>query len=305
MIPFKLKEVISDWQPEWPEILKEFPMNILFTNYGELRGVLYEPQFKTFADKEHAVTLTYRTVTPSDFQVKVAVNKSSGEVETQKYEGDELIRFAHGPDFENTMRVTTMHGVEPKEPASIRVWPARDREDLRSCIADHWPPPPERRMREPLVFGVLRKSLDDANLVFIPQSQARRLAAIHTAISEATTWFSFCERMPLDNLWEVARELRRHRKLPAMTDDFDDRWPPFGYHDGDWPGWPEQLMLNWLPQRICDIYGTVETSVFNGFFLILDVSRANEIVNALEQEAFQLHHDPQLVRRACGYSVGV
>src|SRR5215467_9442849 len=85
MIPFKLKEVISDWQPEWPEILKQFPMNILFTNYGELRGVLYEPGFQTFSDKPEKATLTYRTVTPSDFQVNIALNKSSGEIESQKF----------------------------------------------------------------------------------------------------------------------------------------------------------------------------------------------------------------------------
>ena len=196
-----------------------------------------------------------------------------------------------------------MNGTHPEEPASMRVWPARDREELRSCIADHWPPPPERRVREPLVFGVLRKSLGDANLVFIPQRQARRLAAIHDAISEATTWKSFCDRMPLDDLWEVARQLREGRKLPAMTDDFDDRWLPFGYHDGDWPDWPEQLMENWLPRRICAEYGKREGTLLNGEFLILDVTRAEDIVQALECEGFRLHCDQRLIRRACGYWV--
>jgi len=106
--------------------------------------------------------------------------------------------------------------------------------------------------------------------------------------------------MPLDALWEVASELRERRQLPAMTDGFDDRWLPFGYHDGDWPDWPEQLMENWLPPRICVEYGKLAGSLLNGDFLILDVTRAEEIVQALLREGFQLGHDPRLVRRACG-----
>ena len=201
------------------------------------------------------------------------------------------------------MMMTTMSGTDPNEPVSVGVQVRREPEELRSCIADHWPPPRKRGVREPLVFGVLRKRFGDENLVFIPQRQARRLAAIHNAISEATTWKSFCDRMPLDDLCDVVSELRGDRKLPATTDDFDRRWLPGPYHDGDWPGWPEQLMENWLPRRICAEYGKREGTRLNGWFLILDVTRADEIVQALERKGFQLRHDPRLVRRACGYSV--
>ena len=82
-------------------------------------------------------------------------------------------------------------------------------------------------------------------------------------------------------------------------DDFDDRWPPFGYHDCDWPDWPEQLMAHWLPRRICAEYGKSAGSLLNGDFLMLDAQR-KEIVQALEREGFQLRHDPRLVTRACG-----
>ena len=122
------------------------------------------------------------------------------------------------------------------------------------------------------MFGIIRKSQGEANLVFIPQRQARRLAAIHTAISEATTWKSFCDLMPVDDLWKVTSELRDRHPLPAMTDEFDDRWLPFGYHDGDWPDWPEQLMENWLPSRICAEYGKLDGSLLNDDFLILDLT---------------------------------
>jgi len=93
-----------------------------------------------------------------------------------------------------------------------------------------------------------------------------------------------------------------HIELPLPKDAFDDRVLPPSYFDGDWPEWAEQTMLDWLPDRICDEFGTCETSVLNGYFLTLDVSRTNEIVNALEQEGYQLRHDPHLISRACGYS---
>ena len=105
--------------------------------------MLYEPDFHTFSDKPEKATLIYRTVTPSDFQVRVGWNKSSGEIESQKFMDDELILFAHGPDLRRAM-YATMNGIHPGEPASIRVWPAREPEELRACIADFWPPPPER-----------------------------------------------------------------------------------------------------------------------------------------------------------------
>jgi hypothetical protein len=302
MVPRMLREVITDWQPEWPETLKDFPRNILFANYGELRGVLYEPDFSTFSENADTSTLTYRTVVPSDFTVTVMVTKSSGTVQTHKYKGGELIRLASGHNLKGAMMMTTMHGIERNEPAVVGPRPRRNPEELRSCIADHWPPPPERRVREPLVFGVLRKGHGDNNLIFIPQRQAFRLAAIHTAISKAPSWKSFCDRMPLDDLWEVASELRERHKMPTETDDFDDRWLPWGYHDGDWPGWPEQLMWDcWLPREICAEYGKLENSVFNGMFLIFDVRRVRKILNALKDAGFQCLNAPKLVRRACGY----
>lgn len=307
MVPFTLKEVICDWQPEWPDALKEFPRNILFANSGELRGSLYEPDFATFLKESEIAELTYRTVMPSEFTVKVVVNEASGAVETHKCEGDELVRLSHGPDVKGAMMMTTMHGIDPHEPASIGARAGRDEAELRSCIADRWPPPPEHIVREPLVYGLLHKSVGDENLVFIPERQAHRLAAIYSAIhranAEETSWQLFWDLMPLDDLWYVVSDMRdRGIKLPPPTEAFDDRMLPPSFFDGDWPDWAEQMMFEWLPRGICLKYGTCEASVHNGDFLILDVSRKKEILQALAEDGFELRHDEKLVARACGYS---
>jgi len=134
MIPFQLKEVISEWQAEWPEILKEFPLNILFANSGELRGALYEPDFATFSENAETASLTYRTVTPSYFRVRVAVNQSSGEVETQKYDGDDLLFVARGPDVKGAMVMTTMHGVASHEPLPSESAPAATEKNYEPAL---------------------------------------------------------------------------------------------------------------------------------------------------------------------------
>jgi hypothetical protein len=50
--------------------------------------------------------------------------------------------------------------------------------------------------------------------------------------------------------------------------------------DGEYPEWPEQKMLAWLPANICRQFGKMESSVLNGPFLSLDVRRTPEIHGA-------------------------
>ena len=88
-------------------------------------------------------------------------------------------------------------------------------------------------------------------------------------------------------------------RQPEDDDPFDvgDIGP---FCDGDWPAWPEQKMLRWLPKDIQIEFGTVVDSVHNGEFLVLDAARENEIVAALRQRGHRCTKDDDLVRRACG-----
>jgi hypothetical protein len=159
-----------------------------------------------------------------------------------------------------------------------------------------------RRQSRRLVYGLLDKGLGNSNLVFILAKETKRLAAIHTAIATAKTWGAFCRQMPVADLKDMVRDLREREFEPRQkTDPFDHDLLPPSYSDGDWPGWPEQMMLRSLPREICAQYGRLSGSVFNGPFLIFDVSRAKEIVQALTDAGFHCRHDPRLIRRACGY----
>jgi hypothetical protein len=94
------------------------------------------------------------------------------------------------------------------------------------------------------------------------------------------------------------RAFEQDEPLPNRSAKFDpDR---LGVCEGDYPEWPEQKMLDWLPAHVCREFGRVESSVLNGPFLSLDVRRAPEILAALERAGFECRLDEELVRRACG-----
>ena len=74
-----------------------------------------------------------------------------------------------------------------------------------------------------------------------------------------------------------------------------------GYEDGDWPLWPLQEMLDWMPKDIQQRFGKVVPSAVNGDCLELISEKADEIVKALESRGFSCAEDESLVMRACGY----
>ncbi len=83
------------------------------------------------------------------------------------------------------------------------------------------------------VFGVVSRGGGDTNLVFIPEPEARRLAAINQAICTSKTWFDFTRQMPADDLQEVVcRFIEDDEPLPNNEDKFvvdfaTLKWPHF------------------------------------------------------------------------------
>jgi hypothetical protein len=153
-----------------------------------------------------------------------------------------------------------------------------------------------------LVFGLVDKGVvEGSNLVFVKEKKAKRLASVHTAIGTAKTWGTFCRKMPAEDLRYVVDRLReRQELLPRKRDEFSFGLLPPAYFDGDWPGWPEQMMLDWMPEEIVEKYGRSRGSVFNGDYLVLQMSDAEEILKALERDGFRCRLDEKLVRQACG-----
>jgi len=87
--------------------------------------------------------------------------------------------------------------------------------------------------------------------------------------------------------------------LPAAQEPFDaDELP--GFAEGDWPTWPKQGMLEWLPPSVQEL-GTVKDTLLTGSFLHLDHDRQDEVIEALAAEGIECReYTEDLVVRACG-----
>ena len=141
--------------------------------------------------------------------------------------------------------------------------------------------------------------MGNSNLVFIVERDAKRLAKVHHAIATAKTWRTFCKRMPARDLKYVKRNyIDSGDPLPRKRDGFS---LPGSYFDGDWPDWPDQMMLDWMPRSIVKKYGKPTCSVLNGYFLELAMADAEDILRALEKEGFRCRLNERLVRQACGW----
>ena len=75
----------------------------------------------------------------------------------------------------------------------------------------------------------------------------------------------------------------------------------WGYSDGDWPGWPAQEMLVWMPSPVQQAFGTQDRSVVSGPCLVLKARRETAIVAALHAQGYRCKRDNTLVRLASGY----
>ena len=161
----------------------------------------------------------------------------------------------------------------------------------------HWPFEPDwpAHPGSEVVYGVLPS---DGHLVLVPREQADRLAVIHAAIHDSKTWEEFRSNVPDDAWREVLEAFEEQGPEPA--EPFEADALP-GYADGDWPDWPAQRMLNWMPVRIRERFGRVRDSVLNGPYLELDPERKEDIVAALETEGFRATEDADLVARASGH----
>ena len=189
---------------------------------------------------------------------------------------------------------------------------------------------PSTRQTPPseIVYGVLEGTQE---LVFLPIDRARELAILHIALRTSRTWGEFRAILPSTVYAQVVEHLRENdavdfatyaaeegegmskarvrrdyqalpvgERLPQSKDPFnpEEIW---GLSDGDWPGWPAQEMLEWMPSPVQQAFGTVEASVINGPYLAPDASQEDALVAALQTEGYCCRRDDTLVRLASGY----
>lgn len=149
-------------------------------------------------------------------------------------------------------------------------------------------------MSEPFLIDTF-----DGALVAIPRSEARRLAALNDALERSKSWGEFMNAVADDAATRSYLEDAFDGDLPDADRPFNAEEVP-GFADGDWPTWPQQAMLEWLPSSVEEL-GTIETTMFSGDYLHLDESLFDDAVEALAAEGFESYEDPGVdVITACG-----
>lgn len=89
--------------------------------------------------------------------------------------------------------------------------------------------------------------------------------------------------------------------LPEDDDAFEPDMIP-GHAGGDWPSWPAQEMLEWMPSDVQACYGKRITTVFNGDYLRLPEANEADIFALLADQGFTYRRNDGLVEGASGWA---
>src|SRR4029453_8170570 len=107
----------------------------------------------------------------------------------------------------------------------------------------------------------------------------------------AATWGDFRKGAP--TLYERALfDLDAEEDPPPDTRELDHDALD---GDGDFAHFPEQLMLDFIPQSVQERFGKVEKTVFNGPILTLEPEHESEIVAELRSHGFSVQRDDALM----------
>jgi hypothetical protein len=143
---------------------------------------------------------------------------------------------------------------------------------------------------ELLLYGVIADL--DATVV-LPMRRAREIQTILSA----RTWGEL--RHGLDSTAFADVVSRRgdgeeDDSVPGDDTSFDPS-PLFGWDDGDFPEWPQQRMLDWLPEDLLDRYVEVGDTAFSGEYVHIDGGRVEDLAYDLVRRGFKCFRDDTLV----------
>jgi hypothetical protein len=149
-------------------------------------------------------------------------------------------------------------------------------------------------MTDGFVFDVF-----DDGLIVISLDEALRLAALNDALEISTTWGEFLASVGGDGeIWTYLNGCYDDG-LPPAEESFDPDELP-GLAEGDWPTFPKQAMLDWLPDSVLKL-GTIKTGAFGGSFLHIEEHLADDVIKVLAEEGIDCLQDTEdLVVRSCG-----
>lgn len=109
--------------------------------------------------------------------------------------------------------------------------------------------------------------------IFVPERKASDLDQLYEAIRQADTWSDFESALPSASgsfSWtffkSLSKTMSRGRTKPRPTPLLSTPTAFRAIADGDWPAWPAQEMLDWMPEKVKEEYERVDSSVLNGIF---------------------------------------
>jgi len=149
-------------------------------------------------------------------------------------------------------------------------------------------------------FNIVAGVLVDASVVMIPEDEAMVLDQLYDALG-ARTWGEFRQQAP--EAWyqsALERTFGEEDEAPDPVTPFD-REQIWGYCDGDWPAWPQQRMLEWVPKQVQADFGNAEASCINGSFLSIEAMHVDKVIAAMEALGYRCRRDDDLVARVSGY----
>ena len=147
-----------------------------------------------------------------------------------------------------------------------------------------------------IIYGEL-----GGELVFIPQARADELIAVRLALHESKTWGELLESL-------AACSAEAHQYIAeyvgedgAAAEDPFDSGQIGAIGDGDWPPWPKQEMLAWVPDDIRARFGEIQRTRLSGDALVFTEDQAPVLVAAFEAKGFIVTRDDAAVASASGW----
>jgi len=148
-----------------------------------------------------------------------------------------------------------------------------------------------------IVYGL---GLLEHELIFVPLARAKELAAIQHALGVSPTWGELEKRL-------AACSEEAHKFIVELAEEYGaDPGDAFEsgeigtIADGNWPPWPKQEMLTWVPEEIRQQFGDFQVTS-NGETVTFYDDHEAQIVAALESAGFVVTRDDAAIANASGW----
>ena len=134
----------------------------------------------------------------------------------------------------------------------------------------------------------------------VPEDEALLLVQLWKALSGAKTWREFRQLAPEPYLSEAEERASTEgdEDAPGDAQQFD-MLSIWGLGDGDWPPFPQQQMIDWLPEAVLTM-GEIIQTVHNGPILYIEAHRVDAVVSALEAVGFEVRRSDDIVQEMTG-----